>query len=145
MDHTRIWPPSLSVPDEPTKSLDEDLLPSDQARIIGGGAVAERVERWLGLLQAGPKEPLFDEVVAPKQRAASTRERPTGPWLSLERAADFLGEPSPEALRKKLDRNSIRSNDGSVEANFDGLTARKFRRLWKVRLSSRWTETGGDR
>lgn len=144
MDHTRIWPPSPAEPAEPTKSRDDDLLPSAQPRIIGGGAVAEKVERWLGLLEAGPAEPLFEEVVARKQKAPA-QERPTGPWLSLERAADFLGEPSTEALRKKLDRNSIRTKDGAVEANFDGLCARKFRRLWKVRLSSRWTETGGDR
>jgi hypothetical protein len=53
-------------------------------------------------------------------------------------AAEHLGE-SVDSLRKKLERASKRSVDGGVEAELDGLRARKLGRLWKVRLSSGWT------
>lgn len=58
-------------------------------------------------------------------------------WVSLARAAQFLGE-SPESLRKKLVRASRKTADGVVEAEFDGIKARKLGRNWKVRFSSGW-------
>jgi len=68
---------------------------------------------------------------------ASRAVRPVPSWLSLLAAAEHLGEP-PDSLRKKLDRVSKRSPDGGIEAELDGLRARKLGRLWKVRLSDSW-------
>jgi hypothetical protein len=45
---------------------------------------------------------------------------------------------SPDALRKKLDRNSYLAPDGVVEASIDGVRGRKFGRLWRVSFSARW-------
>jgi len=59
------------------------------------------------------------------------------PWLSLLTAAEHLGE-SADSLRKKLERASVRAEDGTVEANLDGIRARKLGRLWKIRLSAGW-------
>ncbi len=59
-------------------------------------------------------------------------------WVSIIRAAEILGEASPEALRRKFDRASHLSDNGVVEANIDGVRARKFGRIWKVQLSAAW-------
>ena len=48
-------------------------------------------------------------------------------------AAEALGE-DPESFRKKLQRASKRAGDGVVEAEFDGIKARKLGRSWKVHL-----------
>jgi hypothetical protein len=68
---------------------------------------------------------------------ASSAVRPVSSWLSLLTAAEHLGE-SPDSLRKKLERASRKGPDGVVEAELDGLTARKLGRLWKIRLSEGW-------
>jgi hypothetical protein len=66
----------------------------------------------------------------------------TGPtltrWISLQSAADLLGL-TPAALRKSLDRRAARSADGGIEAELDGVRARKLGRLWRVTLSPAWT------
>ena len=66
-------------------------------------------------------------------------------WVSLERAAAHLGMGAP-ALRKALERRAIRAADGVTEAALDGVLARKFGRLWRVRFSERWglPSTGGS-
>ncbi len=61
----------------------------------------------------------------------------TQPWLPLLTAAAHLGE-SADSLRKKLERASRRGPDGAIEAELDGIVARKLGRLWKLRLSDAW-------
>jgi len=68
---------------------------------------------------------------------AQSTDRTAQPWLPLLTAAEHLGE-SADSLRKKLERASKRSVDGVVEAELDGITARKLGRLWKLRLSDGW-------
>ena len=58
-------------------------------------------------------------------------------WVSLARAAEILDE-SPSGLRKKLDRASSRDEHGLVHAELAGLKARKFGKLWKIRLDRGW-------
>ena len=58
-------------------------------------------------------------------------------WMTIRRAAEILGF-APVSLRRAIERNSRRTVSGCIEANFDGLTARKLGRSWRVRLSSAW-------
>lgn len=60
-----------------------------------------------------------------------------GPWLPLERAAEYLSM-NAAALRKTLERRATRASDGATEANLDGVRARKFGRNWRVRFSEAW-------
>lgn len=64
-------------------------------------------------------------------------ERGSAPWVSIERAAAHLGL-SEGALRKALERRAVRAGDGGTEALLDGVRARKFGRLWRVRFSESW-------
>ena len=64
-------------------------------------------------------------------------EAPTQ-WISLQSAADQLGL-SAAALRKSFDRRAARASDGGIEAEIDGVRARKLGRLWRVTLSPAWT------
>jgi hypothetical protein len=59
-------------------------------------------------------------------------------WISLQSAAGLLGL-SPAALRKSLDRRAARTPDGGIEAELDGVRARKLGCLWRVTLSPAWT------
>ncbi len=58
-------------------------------------------------------------------------------WLSLQAAADVLGMTSA-ALRKVLERNARRADDGVTEAEVNGVRGRKLGRLWRVTLSAAW-------
>lgn len=60
-------------------------------------------------------------------------------WTSVDVAARFLGL-TPTGLRKTLERRAIRAPDGGIEAELDGVQARKFGRLWRVRFSTRWLQ-----
>ncbi|MBK9263136.1 MAG: hypothetical protein IPM54_25445 [Polyangiaceae bacterium] len=60
-----------------------------------------------------------------------------GPWLPLERAAAHLSM-TVAALRKALERRATRGSDGATEARLDGVRARKFGRIWRVRFSDAW-------
>lgn len=60
-------------------------------------------------------------------------------WVSIKTAADYL-DMSPEALRRTLERRAVRAPDGGIEANIDGVRARKLGRLWRVQFSARWCE-----
>ncbi|MDI1445959.1 hypothetical protein [Polyangium sp. 6x1] len=42
------------------------------------------------------------------------------------------------ALRKTLERRAVRASDGGTEASVDGVRARKFGRIWRVRFSEAW-------
>ena len=79
--------------------------------------------------------------ITPLARTKPTRETPPQVedkqgWVSVAKAAQVLGEPSPEALRKRLDRNATKTPEGLVEAQFDGIKARKFGRNWRLQLGS---------
>jgi hypothetical protein len=58
-------------------------------------------------------------------------------WVSLANAAVYLSL-TPTALRRTLERRAVHLQDGSVEADVDGVRARKFGRLWRVRFHDRW-------
>jgi hypothetical protein len=62
-------------------------------------------------------------------------------WLSVAKAASIL-DLTPTALRRTLERRAVRPPDGSVEANLDGVRARKFGRLWRVFLDEGWLRHG---
>jgi|GEM_PF-1238737 len=75
-------------------------------------------------------------------KQAGERERGAAPaalsaWVSMEKAAVHLGMGAA-ALRKALERRAVRAADGCTEAALDGIQARKFGRLWRVRFSERW-------
>jgi len=58
-------------------------------------------------------------------------------WLSLMAAAEYLHMTSA-ALRRALERRAVRAPDGGIEANIDGVRARKFAGRWRVKLSAAW-------
>lgn len=60
-------------------------------------------------------------------------------WVPLRDAALTLGL-SAESLRKQLERRAVRGSDGAVQAQLDGVLARKFAGRWRVVLSSAWAE-----
>ena len=60
-----------------------------------------------------------------------------GTWVPLERAAAHLSM-NAAALRKTFERRATRASDGATEANLDGVQARKFGRIWRVRFSPAW-------
>jgi len=60
-------------------------------------------------------------------------------WSSIKVAADALGVPSVR-LRRIIERHAVRAADGSVEAYFDGIYARKLGRLWRVHLGEKWQQ-----
>jgi hypothetical protein len=47
---------------------------------------------------------------------------------------------TPGALRRTFERRACRAADGGIEAEIDGVVARKFGRLWRVRFSEAWLE-----
>jgi hypothetical protein len=61
-------------------------------------------------------------------------------WTSIQSAADVLGMTSA-ALRKMLERNARRAEDGVTEALVSGVRARKLGRHWRVTLSAAWSES----
>jgi hypothetical protein len=70
---------------------------------------------------------------------------PAARWLTVRDAAPLLSM-SPDALRRSLERYAVRAPDGGIEANIDGLRARKLGRLWRVMLAGAWAApiTGAD-
>jgi hypothetical protein len=58
-------------------------------------------------------------------------------WFALRDAADILSV-SPEALRKQFERKARRTADGGVEADVDGVRARKFANRWRVCFGDAW-------
>lgn len=63
--------------------------------------------------------------------------RSTTRWMSVREAATVLGY-GVVSLRRLLDRHSRRASDGGVEADVDGVRARKLGRNWRVLLGERW-------
>jgi hypothetical protein len=55
----------------------------------------------------------------------------------LREAADIL-DVSPGALRKQFERKARRASDGGVEAEIDGVRARKFANRWRVSFGDAW-------
>lgn len=74
------------------------------------------------------------DKAAPERRAAVVSAR----WISIHAAADVLGM-TPGALRKIFERKARKAHDGIVEADVNGVRARKLGRLWRVTLSAAWT------
>ncbi len=70
------------------------------------------------------------------RRPSAAPQGPRG-WVSIQTAAEYL-DMSPDALRRALERRAVRAPDGSIEANIDGVRARKFGRSWRVAFSERW-------
>jgi hypothetical protein len=60
-------------------------------------------------------------------------------WYALRDAAPMLGV-TVGALRKLLERRSVRAADGGTEAHVDGVRARKFANRWRVSFGTAWTE-----
>jgi len=58
-------------------------------------------------------------------------------WMPVSKAADVLGF-APVSLRRAIERHARRGPDGTTEASFDGVVARKLGRTWRVKLSPRW-------
>lgn len=61
-------------------------------------------------------------------------------WMSVEAAARFL-DLSADALRRTIERHAVRGDGGGIEARIDGVIARKFGRLWRVKFSAAWTDS----
>ena len=61
-------------------------------------------------------------------------------WLGVPEAAAILGL-AIVSLRRIIERSARRGASGVLEAQIDGLHARKFGRLWRVRLDEAWTAT----
>lgn len=58
-------------------------------------------------------------------------------WVSLDEAASFLSVPAV-TLRRALERNTRKADDGAVVAQVDGISARKLGRHWRLRLDAGW-------
>jgi hypothetical protein len=58
-------------------------------------------------------------------------------WYALRDAAEILST-SPEALRKQFERRARLTADGGVEADVDGVRARKFANRWRVCFGDAW-------
>ena len=58
-------------------------------------------------------------------------------WMTVDQAAAFLSLP-PVTLRRTLERNARKADDGGTVSQADGMTARKLGRLWRVRLDQGW-------
>ncbi|MFO0590527.1 MAG: hypothetical protein U0441_23495 [Polyangiaceae bacterium] len=64
--------------------------------------------------------------------------KPTsGYWMSVEEAASILGVPTV-TFRRAIERNARKRADGGTDAKVDGVTARKWGRLWRVLLDPDW-------
>lgn len=60
-----------------------------------------------------------------------------GSWVGVEEAAAFLSVPAV-TLRRSLERNARKGEDGAISAQVDGISARKLGRLWRVWLDAGW-------
>jgi uncharacterized protein with beta-barrel porin domain len=58
-------------------------------------------------------------------------------WLTVRSAAALL-DMNSDALRRTLERRARRMPDGGVEAEIDGVRARRFGRTWRVAFGERW-------
>ncbi len=72
------------------------------------------------------------------QKPGLAKTKPSAGWMGMEEAAAFLGLPAV-TLRRNIERHARASENGVLVACFDGVTARKLGRLWRVRLDERWT------
>lgn len=70
-------------------------------------------------------------------RAHGSSRRSPLRWYPLREAAEMLSV-SREALRKQFERKAYMAPDGGVEANVDGVRARKFANRWRVSFGDAW-------
>ncbi len=97
---------------------------------------APRVKPW-------PLDLAFD-ARAPAKALQETAAHDAGPtWMTVREAAEVLAM-SIDALHMALARRARRNADGSVAAEWDGISARKIGRRWRIALSSRWRSDPAD-
>ena len=60
-----------------------------------------------------------------------------GRWMPVGVAAELLGY-DPVSLRRSIARHAEIADDGTAEAKFDGITARKVGNTWRVWLAPAW-------
>jgi hypothetical protein len=77
------------------------------------------------------------------EKDAAFRSEPWTGWMPLRAAAWRLGM-SPGSLRKALERRAKRTPDGGIEAELDGLRARKLANRWLVSLGPYWARNERD-
>lgn len=99
-----------------------------------------RVDFRVGSLLAGVKGAV---TTTKHDTTAHHRTKPQG-WLSITNAAELL-DVRPEALRRRIERAARLAADGVMEAEVDGVRARKLGRSWRVHLGSGWQIEIGDR
>src|SRR5690348_14274685 len=58
-------------------------------------------------------------------------------WRSIAHAAAIV-DKKPDALRRGIERRAYRAADGAIEAQFDGIRARKVFGRWRVLLGPSW-------
>ena len=68
---------------------------------------------------------------------------PPSGWMPLRAAAWSLGM-TPGSLRKALERRAVRTTDGGIQAELDGLRARKLANRWLVSLGRNWASYERD-
>ncbi len=84
------------------------------------------------------------EPMASASTLPETAIHDTGPtWMTVREAAHVLAM-SIDALHMALARRARRNADGSVAAEWDGISARKIGRRWRIALSSRWRSDPAD-
>jgi hypothetical protein len=66
------------------------------------------------------------------ERSAQEKEKR---WVSIIRVAEQL-DATPKSIRTRLEKAARRGADGVIEAEVDGLRARKLGRVWKVQLGA---------
>lgn len=69
---------------------------------------------------------------------SSSRRSTSHKWYTLTDAAERLSV-SADALRRQLERHTVRARDGGTEAHIDGVRARKFANRWRVSFGESWT------
>jgi hypothetical protein len=75
--------------------------------------------------------------VRPCERKAEPKKQPASCWMSVDEAAAILGVPTV-TFRRAIERNARKRPDGGIDAKIDGVTARKWGRLWRVLLDADW-------
>jgi len=85
-------------------------------------------------------------LVGPHERGRPQEDREVlhGPrWLGIPRAAPIIGM-TDGALRRAIERRARRRYDGSLEAVFDGIRARKLGGRWRVLIGDAWMPSEDD-
>jgi hypothetical protein len=80
---------------------------------------------------------------AVKRSATNTAaSAPPPAWMTVEQAAAFLSM-QVVTIRRSLERNARATPEGGTISHWDGITARKLGRHWRVWLDLAWLAPGG--